>query len=128
MGQICSVCIGKSLGVGCEKSLECGHVCNKKRNHKASCECGKDECSQASSKSITYSPLTKEELRQVMAAMQNIGDGKYTKRNHWYQCSQGHPYFVGDCGSPVERVTCYECGVTIGKEDGVILGTVFKVK
>ena len=45
-------------------------------------------------------------------------------KNHWYNCRNGHLYYVGECGTPtVESETkCPECGEKIGtiNDDGKI--------
>ncbi|XP_077022284.1 E3 ubiquitin-protein ligase RNF213 isoform X2 [Tamandua tetradactyla] len=33
---------------------------------------------------------------------------------HWYTCPRGHPCSVGECGKPMERSYCVDCGVPIG--------------
>jgi hypothetical protein len=32
----------------------------------------------------------------------------------WYLCQRGHPYFVSDCGLPMETTICPACGTSIG--------------
>lgn len=57
-----------------------------------------------------YEPMTPDDLREVRTAMQRefIGSG------HWYRCPNGHMYSVGECGMPMERAVCPECGATVG--------------
>ncbi|XP_059700093.1 E3 ubiquitin-protein ligase RNF213-like isoform X2 [Haemorhous mexicanus] len=33
---------------------------------------------------------------------------------HWYECPNGHPCTVGECGRPMEKSRCPECRVPIG--------------
>ncbi|XP_041331793.1 E3 ubiquitin-protein ligase RNF213-like, partial [Pyrgilauda ruficollis] len=33
---------------------------------------------------------------------------------HWYECANGHPCTVGECGRPMEKSRCPECHVPIG--------------
>jgi hypothetical protein len=35
---------------------------------------------------------------------------------HWYQCPNGHPYVIGDCGGANQVSTCNQCGARIGGE------------
>ncbi|XP_038597897.1 E3 ubiquitin-protein ligase RNF213 [Tachyglossus aculeatus] len=35
----------------------------------------------------------------------------------WFRCSNGHPCMVGECGAPMERSRCVDCGVTVGGEN-----------
>ncbi|NWZ10455.1 RN213 ligase, partial [Agelaius phoeniceus] len=37
-----------------------------------------------------------------------------TRSLHWYECPNGHPCTVGECGRPMERSLCPECHVLIG--------------
>ncbi|KAI1884421.1 hypothetical protein AGOR_G00226230 [Albula goreensis] len=32
----------------------------------------------------------------------------------WYRCPNGHPCTVGECGQPMERSRCVDCGLEIG--------------
>ncbi|XP_022783821.1 E3 ubiquitin-protein ligase rnf213-alpha-like [Stylophora pistillata] len=47
-----------------------------------------------------------DNLQEAMAGMRDTGS--------WYQCPRGHPYYIGDCGRPVEVKVCPECKVQIG--------------
>ncbi|CAI6336205.1 unnamed protein product [Periconia digitata] len=40
--------------------------------------------------------------------------GLATNSGHWYRCTNGHPFAVGECGMPMERASCPECGSRIG--------------
>ena len=35
----------------------------------------------------------------------------------WYECPNGHPYSIGECGKPMQLSKCSECGVEIGGRD-----------
>ena len=37
----------------------------------------------------------------------------------WYKCPKGHLYVVGECGGPMQRGICPECGSQIGGHDHV---------
>ncbi|XP_068694646.1 E3 ubiquitin-protein ligase rnf213-alpha-like isoform X2 [Montipora foliosa] len=50
--------------------------------------------------------MPEDNLQEAMAGMQDTGA--------WYQCPKGHPYYIGDCGRPVEVRVCPECKVNIG--------------
>ncbi|KAK2555497.1 E3 ubiquitin-protein ligase rnf213-alpha [Acropora cervicornis] len=55
----------------------------------------------------TFFPTMPEDnLEEAMAGMRETGS--------WYQCPKGHPYYIGDCGRPVEVKVCPECKVKIG--------------
>ena len=45
-------------------------------------------------------------------------------RGHWYECPNGHEYFIGNCGAAVTSGNCIECGLPVGGTGyGVLLGT-----
>ena len=33
---------------------------------------------------------------------------------HWYECPNGHPYVIGECGGAMEQSVCPECKSLIG--------------
>ncbi len=33
---------------------------------------------------------------------------------HWYECPNGHPYVIGECGGAMEVGRCSVCNVQIG--------------
>eukprot|EP00808_Paulinella_micropora_P005146 g2757.t1 len=41
----------------------------------------------------------------------------------WYQCPNGHAYYVDNCGRPMQILQCATCGVDIGGENHNLLGT-----
>lgn len=42
--------------------------------------------------------------------MKAVGESK----GHWYECPNGHPYVIGDCGGAMEKSKCPECESQIG--------------
>lgn len=54
------------------------------------------------------SSLTTAEKMAILTAL-NLGPG------HWYTCSNGHIYCVGECGGPEVVARCSECAAPIGK-------------
>ena len=36
------------------------------------------------------------------------------RNTHWYECPNGHPYFIGNCGGANQTARCNECGEEIG--------------
>jgi hypothetical protein len=36
----------------------------------------------------------------------------------WYECKNGHPYLVMDCGKPTVHLRCTDCGAPIGQGSG----------
>ncbi|KAJ3133250.1 hypothetical protein HDU90_006407 [Geranomyces variabilis] len=57
-----------------------------------------------------YTLVSSEEKQQVYAAMAR----EFAGTGHWYLCPQGHPFTVGECGMPMERASCPECGSPVG--------------
>ncbi|XP_055509816.1 E3 ubiquitin-protein ligase rnf213-alpha isoform X2 [Leucoraja erinacea] len=56
----------------------------------------------------TFLPTMPEDISieaRGWAALQNLA---------WYQCPNGHPCLVGECGRPVEVARCPECKVVVG--------------
>ncbi|EEB96002.1 hypothetical protein MPER_04937, partial [Moniliophthora perniciosa FA553] len=38
----------------------------------------------------------------------------FTHRGHFYNCPNGHPFVITECGGAMEASQCPECGATIG--------------
>lgn len=60
--------------------------------------------------STAYAPVTNEEKAAVYAAMAQSFRGT----GHWYNCVNGHPFTIGECGMPMETAICPQCGAPIG--------------
>ncbi|KAJ3266261.1 hypothetical protein HDU77_001750 [Chytriomyces hyalinus] len=54
--------------------------------------------------------LSVEEMKIVAHAMER----EFGIAGHWYQCPNGHPYAIGECGMAMQQARCYECGVLVG--------------
>lgn len=54
--------------------------------------------------------VASEERRAVVAAMSK----EFSVTGHWYNCENGHPFTIGECGHPMETSRCPICGATIG--------------
>lgn len=52
----------------------------------------------------------------VINAMHTIDGYDYggSWNSHWYECPNGHPYFIGNCGGAVETARCADCGELVG--------------
>jgi len=61
-----------------------------------------------------YEVVTPEELAAIKAAMVSGPRGIATHSGHWYNCANGHPFAIGECGMPMERARCPECGASVG--------------
>ena len=62
---------------------------------------------------------------QVINAMNQLDGYDYggSWSDHWYECPNGHPYFIGECGGAMQISTCIECGEDIGGEGHHLLET-----
>ena len=64
-------------------------------------------------------------LKATIQAM-NIVDGyDYggSWSSHWYECPNGHPYFIGNCGQAMETSRCIECGEIVGGSGHRLVGS-----
>nr|RBQ87343.1 hypothetical protein FVER53263_00185 [Fusarium verticillioides] len=61
-----------------------------------------------------YHAVTPEELASIKSAMVSGRGGLATHSGHWYNCVNGHPFAIGECGMPMEVARCPECGAPIG--------------
>jgi len=60
-----------------------------------------------------YSEVGREEMLAIYAAMAT----EFRGTGHWYNCVNGHPFTVGECGMPMEEARCPECGEGVGGRD-----------
>lgn len=62
--------------------------------------------------------LTDEEILEIQRAiaMAEWGGHEYQMHwaGHWFECPNGHPYFIGECGGAMQATRCPECGATVG--------------
>ncbi|KAF8730672.1 P-loop containing nucleoside triphosphate hydrolase protein, partial [Rhizoctonia solani] len=62
-----------------------------------------------------YQEVTNAERSAIMRAMmQGAGHDRLWHTGHFYQCPNGHPYVIGECGGAMQVSTCPECGAAIG--------------
>jgi len=56
------------------------------------------------------------ELEDVIKAMNVVQGYDYggSWSSHWYECPNGHPYFIGECGGAMQESRCPECHEIIG--------------
>ncbi|KAJ3528590.1 hypothetical protein NM208_g10130 [Fusarium decemcellulare] len=64
-----------------------------------------------------YEELTAKELASIRLAMVSGPQSIATHSGHWYNCVNGHPFAIGDCGMPTEIARCPECGEPVGGVD-----------
>jgi len=58
----------------------------------------------------------RKEIAEVLAVMNRVDGHDYgaSWSSHWFQCPNGHPYFIGECGGAMQEARCIECGAAIG--------------
>ncbi|CAG8514866.1 9304_t:CDS:10, partial [Diversispora eburnea] len=61
--------------------------------------------------------LSDEEKLQIHQAM----SVEFRGSGHWYQCPNGHPYTIGECGMAMQTSRCPDCGAGIGGNDHISL-------
>eukprot|EP00020_Sapocribrum_chincoteaguense_P004573 CAMPEP_0170751064 /NCGR_PEP_ID=MMETSP0437-20130122/11256_1 /TAXON_ID=0 /ORGANISM="Sexangularia sp." /LENGTH=577 /DNA_ID=CAMNT_0011090083 /DNA_START=413 /DNA_END=2145 /DNA_ORIENTATION=- len=58
-----------------------------------------------------------ERLLILKALEEDVGSGLGSFGGHWYACSCGYEYAIGECGGALETIACPECGAVIGGEN-----------
>ncbi|KAG8720714.1 hypothetical protein FRC09_009100 [Ceratobasidium sp. 395] len=62
-----------------------------------------------------YQEVTNAERATILRAMmEGAGHDRLWHTGHFYQCPNGHPYVIGECGGAMQQSTCPECGARIG--------------
>ncbi|KAF2856036.1 hypothetical protein T440DRAFT_96542 [Plenodomus tracheiphilus IPT5] len=64
-----------------------------------------------------YETVSKEEMYMIKKAMVSGRGGIATHSGHWYNCVNGHPFAVGECGMPMQLARCPECGEPVGGQN-----------
>ncbi|KAK3984517.1 hypothetical protein QBC44DRAFT_336811 [Cladorrhinum sp. PSN332] len=64
-----------------------------------------------------YEEVTPREIEDIKSAMVSGSGGIATHSGHWYNCENGHPFAIGECGMPMEEARCPECGSRIGGQN-----------
>ncbi|KAI8522257.1 hypothetical protein Bbelb_020110 [Branchiostoma belcheri] len=59
----------------------------------------------------SYFPTMPEDV--LMEARQALAEHE-AQLLRWFQCVNGHPYAIGECGQPMEQSRCPDCGAAIG--------------
>ncbi|KAL7565937.1 hypothetical protein ACA910_008397 [Epithemia clementina (nom. ined.)] len=69
-------------------------------------------------KELEVSLVDDGQLKEVVRAMNEVRGYNYGAgaSDHWYECPNGHPYFIGECGGAMQRSQCIECGAEVGGE------------
>jgi hypothetical protein len=55
-------------------------------------------------------------IKSIVQAMNQISGYDYggSASSHWFECPNGHPYFIGECGGAMQTSSCIECGEPVG--------------
>lgn len=71
------------------------------------------------------SSAEKNELEEVLKAMNVVQGYDYGGgwSDHWYECPNGHPYFIGECGGAMQVGRCIECGEQVGGSSHTLLAS-----
>lgn len=75
-------------------------------------------------KEIIQNPY--KEIAQVLSAAmggQSGYDYGTSWSAHWYECPNGHPYMIGDCGGATQESRCPECQAPIGGSGHILNST-----
>ncbi|KAI2785918.1 hypothetical protein POX_h09681 [Penicillium oxalicum] len=75
-----------------------------------------------------YETVTPEELQAIKTAMVSGRGGIATHSGHWYNCANGHPFAIGECGMPMEQARCPECGAPIGGQNHTAVAGVTRAR
>ncbi|EGO55979.1 hypothetical protein NEUTE1DRAFT_68071 [Neurospora tetrasperma FGSC 2508] len=75
-----------------------------------------------------YEEVTPEELAAIKTAMVSGSGGIATHSGHWYNCANGHPFAIGECGMPMELARCPECNAPIGGQGHVAVSGVTRAE
>jgi hypothetical protein len=66
----------------------------------------------------SFLPGMDEDIRnRVMKALLERGENIWKFKSHWYKCTCGYNFFIGECGRPMEQDKCPGCGLQIGGKD-----------
>lgn len=66
-----------------------------------------------------------KDIAEVLKAMNVHSDYNYggSWSSHWYECPNGHPYFIGECWGAMQESQCIECGAPVGGHDHTLNST-----
>ena len=58
------------------------------------------------------------EIREVLQR-----NAPYQNNPHFYECPNGHPYYISECGNPQQAYSCTVCKESIGGTSSVLVST-----
>lgn len=59
--------------------------------------------------------IKQQEMKNIISAINSFSH----QGGAWYKCSNGHFYYIGECGGAMEKAICPECKEVIGGSDHV---------
>lgn len=70
-----------------------------------------DQVEEMIESSSVYNVVHPEEWKAVFKVMEREFGGT---AGHWYYCSNGHPFTIGECGRAMAESNCPQCGARVG--------------
>merc|ERR1719215_482943 len=65
-----------------------------------------------------FLPGMDEDIRnRVMKALLERGENIWKFKTHWWKCTCGFKFFIGECGRPMEETSCPSCGRKVGGKE-----------
>ena len=53
-------------------------------------------------------------VKALVSEVPSLAGPGFTNQGHWYECANGHPYIITECGGATQASVCPECGAPIG--------------
>ncbi len=53
-------------------------------------------------------------VKALVSEVPSLAGSGFTNQGHWYECENGHPYIITECGGATQASMCPECGAPIG--------------
>jgi hypothetical protein len=67
-----------------------------------------DMLAKSLKQSTVYEPVSLQEKISIIKAF------NFSHTGHFYNCPNGHPFVIGECGGAMEQAVCPECGSPVG--------------
>ncbi|KAF2068229.1 hypothetical protein CYY_010445, partial [Polysphondylium violaceum] len=68
---------------------------------------------------VIKAKLRKRVLREIASVVQAMGGAA----GHWFKCSKGHHFYIGECGGAMQRGICIECKEVVGGSHHQLVST-----
>ena len=53
-------------------------------------------------------------VKALVSEVPSLAGPGFTNQGYWYECDNGHPYIITECGGATQASMCPECGAPIG--------------